>query len=75
MAFPLDCVPLWCVLLPLLATPVASRQLARRIGVAPMPSPKTLTPPRIGLLDGHVRISESDGLGPAVGAGSHTELL
>ena len=66
---------LWCVVLPLAATPVACRQLARRVAVTPMPSPEALAPSRYRLLDGHLWISEPDGLGFAIGTGTDHELL
>jgi hypothetical protein len=40
-----------------------------------MPSPKTLAPSGYGLLDSHLGITEADGLGLAIGAGSNLKLL
>jgi hypothetical protein len=68
-------VALWCVVLPLAATPVACGKLARRVAIAPMPSPKALAPSGDGLLNSHLGITEADGLGLAARTGSYHELL
>ena len=80
-AFLLDFGALWRVflatfgILPVLAAPMPSCQLAGRLGVALMPSPKASAPVWITLLDSHLGIAVSDGLAFATLAGSHYELL
>ena len=80
-AFPLDCERFRAFflatfgILPVLAAPMPSCQLAGRLGVALMPSPKASAPVWITLLDSHLGIAVSDGLAFATLAGSHYELL
>ena len=40
-----------------------------------MPSPKALPAPRYGLLDGHLGVTEADGLGFATATGADHKLL
>ena len=76
-----DCVALWRVflatfgILPVLAAPMPSCQLAGRLGVTLMPSPKAPAPVWIALLDSHLGIAVSDGLAFTTLAGSHYKLL
>ena len=44
-------------------TPIPSRGFSGRVRIAPVPSPKALSAPRNGLLNGHLGITETDGLG------------
>jgi hypothetical protein len=63
-----ECVALWRVflatfgILPVLATPMPSCQLAGRVAVALMPSPKAPAPVWIALLDRHLGVAVSNGL-------------
>lgn len=67
-AFLLDFGALWSVflatfgILPVLAAPMPSCQLAGRLGVTLMPSPKATPTVWIALLDGHLGIAVADGL-------------
>ena len=76
-----ECVALWRVflatfgILPVLAAPMPSCQLAGRLGVALMPSPKAPAPVWIALLDSHLGIAVSDGLAFTALAGTHYKLL
>ena len=60
--FPLDCGALWSLFSPLTTTPVSGAGFGRGLRIAPMPSPEALPTGRIGLLDGHLRVTEADGL-------------
>lgn len=60
--FPLDCVALWSLFSPLAATPVSGTGLRGGLRIAPMSGPEALPTGRIGLLDGHLRVTETDGL-------------
>ena len=60
---------------PVLATPIPRCQLARRVAVTPMSSPKALPAPRDALLDGHLRVAVPDCLAFTPFAGSHHKLL
>ena len=55
--------------------PVAGGRLARRVRIAPMPSPKALPAPRYGLLNGHLWVTKADGLGFAAATSAYHELL
>ena len=76
-----DCVALWRVflatfgILPVLAAPMPCCQLAWRLGVALMPSPKAPAPVWIALLDCHLWIAVADGLAFTTLAGTHYKLL
>ena len=76
-----DCGALWRVflatfgILPVLAAPMPCCQLAGRLGVALMPSPKASAPVWIALLDSHLGIAVSNGLAFTALAGTHYELL
>ena len=65
-AFLLDFRALWRVflatfgILPVLAAPMPCCQLAGRLGVALMPSPKASAPVWIALLDSHFGVSVAD---------------
>ena len=80
-AFLLDFRALWRVflatfgILPILAAPMPSCQLARRLGVTLMPSPKATPTVWIALLDGHLGIAVSDGLAFTTLAGFNYKLL
>ena len=80
-AFLLDFGALWRVflatfgILPVLAAPMPCCQLAGRLGVTLMPSPKATPTVWIALLDGHLGIAVSNGLTFATLAGSHYKLL
>lgn len=68
---------MWClgVFSPFPTRPVTGSHLARRVAVAPMPSPKATPAPRDGLLNGHLWVTETDGLGLATATGADHELL
>ena len=80
-AFLLDFEALWRVflatfgILPVLAAPMPCCQLAGRLGVTLMPSPKASAPVWIALLDSHLGIAVSDGLAFTTLAGTHYKLL
>ena len=80
-AFLLDCVRFRALflatfgILPVLAAPMPSCQLAGRFGVTLMPSPKATPAVWIALLDGHLGIAVADGLAFTTLAGTHYELL
>ena len=80
-AFLLDFRALWRVflatfgILPVLAAPMPSCQLAGRLGVTLMPSPKAPAPVWVALLDGHLGISVADGLAFTALAGSNYKFL
>ena len=80
-AFPLDCERFRAFflatfgILPVLAAPMPSCQLAGRLGVTLMPSPKATPTVWIALLDGHLGIAVSDGLTFTTLAGSDYKLL
>ena len=80
-AFLLDCVRFraffWATfaILPVFATPMPSRQLVRRLGVALMPSPKATPTVWIAFLDSHLGIAVADGLAFTALAGTHHKLL
>ena len=79
--FLLDSDRLWRVflatfgILPVLAAPMPCCQLAGRLGVTLMPSPKASAPVWIALLDSHLGIAVSDGLAFTTLAGTHYKLL
>ena len=60
---------------PFSTRPITGSHLARRVAVAPMPSPEALPATRDGFLDGHLRVTEADGLGFATATGADHELL
>ena len=60
---------------PIRTTPVASSQLTRWVAVTLMPSPETLAPSWIALLDSHLGVSVADCLALTALAGSDYELL
>ena len=60
---------------PVLATPVPSSQLARRVAVTLMPSPKATPAVWIALLDGHFGVSVADCLALTALAGSDYKLF
>ena len=80
-AFLLDFRALWRVflatfgILPVLAAPMPSCQLAGRLGVTLMPSPKASAPVWIALLNSHLGISVADGLAFTPTTSSHYELF
>ena len=80
-AFLLDCERFraffWATfaILPVLAAPMPSCQLARRPAITPVPSPKATPAAWIALLDSHFRVSVADGLAFTTLAGTHYELL
>ena len=80
-AFLLDFEALWRVflatfgILPVLAAPMPSCQLAGRLGVALMPSPKAPAPVWIALLNCHLGIAVSNSLTFTALAGSDYKLL
>ena len=80
-AFLLDFRALWRVflatfgILPVLAAPMPGCQLAWRLAITPVPSPKAPAPVWIALLDSHLGIAVADGLAFATLAGSHYKLL
>lgn len=79
--FLLDSDRLWRVflatfaILPVFAAPVPSCQLARRLAITPVPSPKAPPTGWIAFLNGHLGISVTDGLAFTSLAGSHHKLL
>jgi hypothetical protein len=56
---------------PFPARPVACGHLAGRVGIAPMPSTEALPAPRDRLLNGHLGVTETDGLGLATTTGAY----
>ena len=80
-AFLLDFRALWRVflatfgILPVLAAPMPSCQLAGRLGITLMPSPKATPTVWIALLDCHLWIAVADGLAFTTLAGTHYKLL
>jgi len=63
---------IWCgAFSPFPTRPVAGSHLARRVGIAPMPSAKALPAPRDGLFNCHLGVTKADGLGFAAGAGAY----
>ena len=76
-----ECVALWRVflatfgILPVLAAPMPSCQLAGRLGVALMPSPKAPAPVWIAFLNGHLGIAIADGLTFTTTTSTHYKLL
>ena len=69
-------IVIWCgVFSPFPTRPITGSHLARRVRIAPMPSPKALPAPRDGLLDGHLGVTEADGLGFAATTGTDHKLL
>ena len=80
-AFLLDFRALWRVflatfgILPVLAAPMSSCQLAGRLGVTLMPSPKATPTVWIALLDSHLGIAIADGLAFTALAGFHYKFL
>ena len=77
----LDCVALWRVflatfgILPVLARPIPRCQLAWRLAIAPMSSPKAPTAVWIALLDSHLGVSVADSLALTALASPYYELL
>ena len=56
-------------------TPIPSRGFSGRVRITPMPSPEALPAPRDGLLNGHLGITEADGLGFTATTGADHKLL
>ena len=77
----LDFEALWRVflatfgILPVLAAPMPSCQLAWRLGVTLMPSPKASAPVWIALFDSHLGIAVADCLAFTPTTSSHNELF
>ena len=77
----LDFEALWRVfldafaILPVLAAPMPSCQLARRLAVTPVPSPKATPAGWIALLDCHLGIAITDGLAFTPTTSTHYKLL
>jgi hypothetical protein len=80
-AFTLDCERFRALflatfaILPVFAAPMPSRQLAGRLAVTPVPSPKATPAGWITLLDCHLGIAVADGLAFTTLAGAHYKLL
>ncbi len=60
---------------PVLARPVPSSQLTRWVAVTLVPSPETLAPSWIALLNGHLGVSVANSLALTALAGSNYELF
>ena len=66
---------MWSLFLPLAATPVSCSGFAGGIAVTPVSSPEALATAGYGLLDLHLGIAKTDGLGLAAGASPDNKLL
>ena len=80
-AFPLDCERFRALflatfgILPVLAAPMPSCQLARRLAVTPMPSSETTPAGWVVLFDGHIWIAVANNLALTILARSDYKLL